>query len=223
MLSPWFFGSSGPAVKELSAPERLLVFLLLLVVFYPAAWLAFRAVNPIYHKAVVSAAQSYSNVADRPVTFRIVGERTFYRCYVAPAFEADLDPTPIFSNFPFLLALILVVPGMRPKKRGLVLCLAMSFLFLSHAAFLMVKIEMSLIVGEHPAAGSPAFWNFLDNFFEVYGKTFFPVLLWLAPSLPYMLGKIDSTRAQGSKVSAPRNAPCPCGSGKKFKHCCGKA
>ena len=24
------------------------------------------------------------------------------------------------------------------------------------------------------------------------------------------------------KEKVPRNAPCPCGSGKKFKHCCGK-
>ena len=23
-------------------------------------------------------------------------------------------------------------------------------------------------------------------------------------------------------VSTPKNAPCPCGSGKKYKHCCGK-
>jgi uncharacterized protein len=32
------------------------------------------------------------------------------------------------------------------------------------------------------------------------------------------------TQSQGSRKKAPgRNAPCPCGSGKKYKHCCGKS
>ncbi|MBU4286455.1 MAG: SEC-C domain-containing protein, partial [Verrucomicrobia bacterium] len=25
------------------------------------------------------------------------------------------------------------------------------------------------------------------------------------------------------KSQTPRNAPCPCGSGKKYKHCCGSS
>ena len=31
-----------------------------------------------------------------------------------------------------------------------------------------------------------------------------------------------SPMKQGNTVKASRNAPCPCGSGKKFKHCCGR-
>lgn len=34
-------------------------------------------------------------------------------------------------------------------------------------------------------------------------------------------GKVDTFRRQAPKVG--RNDPCPCGSGKKFKRCCGKA
>jgi len=30
----------------------------------------------------------------------------------------------------------------------------------------------------------------------------------------------DTSKSENKKV--PRNAKCPCGSGKKFKHCCGK-
>jgi len=31
-----------------------------------------------------------------------------------------------------------------------------------------------------------------------------------------------SKPTQSASVKAPRNAPCPCGSGRKYKHCCGK-
>jgi preprotein translocase subunit SecA len=32
--------------------------------------------------------------------------------------------------------------------------------------------------------------------------------------------KIETVRREGKKVG--RNDPCPCGSGKKYKKCCGK-
>ena len=32
--------------------------------------------------------------------------------------------------------------------------------------------------------------------------------------------KINQSAIKTKKIS--RNAPCPCGSGKKYKHCCGK-
>ena len=34
-------------------------------------------------------------------------------------------------------------------------------------------------------------------------------------------GKVETFRRETPKIG--RNAPCPCGSGKKFKRCCGKA
>ena len=35
----------------------------------------------------------------------------------------------------------------------------------------------------------------------------------------------SSVKRQPQRVAKkiPRNAPCPCGSGKKYKHCCGKS
>jgi preprotein translocase subunit SecA len=32
----------------------------------------------------------------------------------------------------------------------------------------------------------------------------------------------EASRAEKSKVKVGRNDPCPCGSGKKYKHCCGR-
>ena len=36
----------------------------------------------------------------------------------------------------------------------------------------------------------------------------------------YKEQKLSTTVVKGKKIG--RNDPCPCGSGKKYKHCCGK-
>lgn len=38
----------------------------------------------------------------------------------------------------------------------------------------------------------------------------------------YLDGKVKSIAKVGAQVNQGKNAPCPCGSGKKFKRCCGK-
>lgn len=39
----------------------------------------------------------------------------------------------------------------------------------------------------------------------------------------YLDGMVKSVGKVGQQVNQGKNAPCPCGSGKKFKRCCGKA
>lgn len=38
----------------------------------------------------------------------------------------------------------------------------------------------------------------------------------------YLDGKVKSIGKVGAQVNQGKNAPCPCGSGKKYKRCCGK-
>lgn len=38
----------------------------------------------------------------------------------------------------------------------------------------------------------------------------------------YLDGTIKSIAKAGQQINSGKNAPCPCGSGKKFKRCCGK-
>lgn len=38
--------------------------------------------------------------------------------------------------------------------------------------------------------------------------------------LPYRKSQIETMTQQAASGKIGRNAPCPCGSGKKFKHCC---
>lgn len=39
----------------------------------------------------------------------------------------------------------------------------------------------------------------------------------------YLDGMVKSVGKVGQQVNQGKNAPCPCGSGKKFKRCCGKS
>lgn len=38
----------------------------------------------------------------------------------------------------------------------------------------------------------------------------------------YLDGQVDTSTQASPEVKIGRNAPCPCGSGKKYKHCCGR-
>lgn len=68
------------------------------------------------------------------------------------------------------------------------------------------------------------------EFLAVAGEYFFkkaPVMKEKHPELYTMLEmmfhqKMNTRKLQLKKIDVGRNAPCPCGSGKKYKYCCGK-
>jgi hypothetical protein len=99
--------------------------------------------------------------------------------------------------------------------------IALLLLSITHILFLVTKVEMTLIEAGHPLAGGAVFWTFWDDFFEIVGRVFFPVIIWLLLGLNFMLGDVEQPRAQGSEKQG-RNQPCLCGSGKKNKYCCGR-
>ncbi len=93
-------------------------------------------------------------------------------------------------------------------------------LYLTHLGFLVIKVQLAAL-GPSASAGA-GLWQLADDFFEISGKVFFPVLIWLVLALPYMLGATDRRRKEKVKQHVPgRNDPCPCGSGRKYKFCCG--
>ena len=155
------------------------------------------------------------------MSFSRQGSEIAFRTFVRPAFEANLSPQGIYANSLFLVTLILATPGMRWQRRAWSLLLGMGILYLTHVAFLVTKVEITLIAAKHPLSGSSAFWESLDNFQEITGKALWPVVIWLLAALPYMLGKVDRVQTRDRIKGADRNAPCPCGSGRKYKHCCG--
>jgi uncharacterized protein YecA (UPF0149 family) len=48
------------------------------------------------------------------------------------------------------------------------------------------------------------------------------VAIWLLLGLNFMLGDVERIHKVRRSLKLGRNQPCPCGSGKKFKRCCGR-
>lgn len=221
MLWRWFTGSIGSEEKRPPSAERLLVFTLLVVFFFGAVWLGFQQVQPLYRGLLASGAEFYFALEGKQFHFTLSGPDILFRCYNAPAFEATIEASDLYANIVLLSALLLATPGMRPKRRCLALGLGLTLLCLSHIAFLISKVEITLLETKHPLAGIESFWKFWDDFFEIMGKEFFPILIWLPLGTKYMLGVSDPPLLPSGGRAVGRNTPCPCGSGKKYKVCCG--
>ncbi|MGI8782698.1 MAG: YecA family protein [Acidobacteriota bacterium] len=185
-------------------------------------WLTFRQIQPLYGSLLSAGPEFYFGLAGKKFQFGLSGRDILFRCYDAPAFEATIESAGLYANIMLLSALLLATPGMRWKKRFLVLGLGLALLSLSHIAFVITKVEITLIAAKHPLAGIESFWRFWDDFFEVMGKEFFPILIWLLLGLRYMLGASDKLLVRSGMLAVGRNARCPCGSGRKYKVCCGR-
>jgi hypothetical protein len=127
-------------------------------------------------------------------------------------------------GLPVLAALILATPGWRSRTRARALALGLALLSLTQVASLLVNVEFwqQMPVNIRPA---PVFYlpghsptrlpvaSALYYFFEIIGRSFFVLVVYVA-----VLGLRETPRAARD---AGRNAACPCGSGRKFKRCCG--
>ncbi|HSR69425.1 MAG TPA: SEC-C metal-binding domain-containing protein [Acidobacteriota bacterium] len=200
-----------------------MAFLIFLVLGYGLVWLILYPLRPVYQNALGAGAEAYYRLEGSGFQFWSVDDRVYFRAYRAPIFEAQITPRAIYTNLPFLITLILITPGLSLRRRLVYLGVGTALLYLSHVIFMVTKVEVVLISAEYPNAGNPSLWHFADNFLEVTGKTFFPILIWLGLCLPYMLGVVDRKDRPLPDAKVGRNDPCPCGSGKKFKNCCGQA
>ena len=192
-----------------------------MLILLGAGWLFLPLLETVYIRMLALGGKVYYSFEGKGLDFSVHGLEIFFQSRARPRFEANLSPEAIYSNIVILMALVLPTPGMRVKKRTAVVAGALGLLYLSHIAFLVTKVEVTLVTVDHPLAGTAWLWTTVDNAFEIVGKAFFPILIWLALTLPYMMGFVDPLPTAGQDRPTGRNDPCPCGSGKKFKYCCG--
>ena len=206
-----------------SVPKHLAGFLGRLLLLYGFIWLLFAFLGaPVYRHLLATGCGIYYQIEGKALSFETDDWRIVFRSDRNPQFEAQLNPEGVYANTVFLIALVLATPGMRMGRRLQRLGIALLFLFTTHLLFLVTKLEGSLIQAGHPLAGSAAFWTFWDDFFEIVGRVFFPVVIWLFLGLKFMLGEVEKPSVRGSGRQG-RNQPCLCGSGKKYKYCCGRS
>ncbi len=221
VLVDWFAPVPGGPTTTLSVRNRLLLFLLLVVLSFGMAWLVFDILQDALTVVMAQTVQVIASLASYPIRFWANGQEVYFEITHGKRFQAWLDTRPMFSNLPLILSLIGVTPGLLWRRRLAYVLSGAALLFFTHFCFLYVKVQVVLITANHIDAGSPALWQTLDDLFEVTGKTFFPIFIWLLVAFPYMLGAIDVRKAKEPSAQ-PRNALCSCGSGKKYKKCCGR-
>jgi len=127
-------------------------------------------------------------------------------------------------GLPVLAALILATPGWSGGTRVRALGWGLGLLTITQIASMLVSVDFwqqmpvtvqgpAFYLSGHSARRLQVI-SAIYYFFEIMGRGFFVLMLYVA-----LLGFLETRRAAGRGVG--RNAKCPCGSGRKFKHCCG--
>jgi hypothetical protein len=142
--------------------------------------------------------------------------------------SAKFETNQVHRNVPLLLALFLATPGLLRGRHMKALVIAFGVLFVWHAGYVTFVIhrlaaQMALaaeVAAQSGAARAPVQTRLP---FEVFLRLFIPQLLpfVLWAGLVHFRHPTSLASAPASVVTAGRNDPCPCGSGKKYKRCCG--
>lgn len=116
-----------------------------------------------------------------------------------------------------LYSLLLAWPGLSIRERLKTFLISIPLLIASQ----LIDIPFDIISriekpwGVHsPVEKFREFWNYLLN---NGGRQFLAVIVFLIS-----MASVRLIRPSRVKTPVGRNDPCPCGSGKKFKKCCGK-
>lgn len=190
------------------------------LLFYGPAWWIFSETAPVYRRLLAEGLEWSSTVRGKPIEARLSGAEIVFRTRERPFLEGTVTTTAVDSGVPLLIALILATPGLFLIPRVNRLAAGILLMAATHVAFLAVKTEVTYLAADHPWAGPRALWNAADNCFEITGKLFLPIVIWLFLAFPVLFGAGITPPKPLERTG--RNDPCPCGSGKKFKRCCGR-
>ena len=198
------------------------LFLLFVLILLGAGWLFLPLLDSLYIRMLAVGGEVYYSLEGKNLDFSVRGSEIFFQSRARPRFEANLSPEAIYSQHSHFDGAGLAYPRnaleeacSRSGSR------ARASLPFPRCVFLSQRWKLPWSRWITPLPGAAWLWKALDNAFEIVGKAFFPILIWMALTLPYMMGLVDPVPTTGKDRPTGRNDPCPCGSGKKFKYCCG--
>jgi hypothetical protein len=114
-----------------------------------------------------------------------------------------------------VFSLLLSWPPFSLRERGLGILISTP-LIIGAASLDIPVFFISQIEGAFPTGSlSEQIRVILNNFFSNGGRQFLALLVTIGTA-----GIIGLTRIQGVNTKTGPNHPCPCGSGRKYKHCC---
>lgn len=198
--------------------DKLLIFAGKLLLFLVLATLLFAFLVPKYNWLVVQASNRLIALLEHPYQRTLLkaeggNTRVFSRHLgseevITPIREFNYE---LYYNLVLLLALFLATPNLRALKRIKLTLIALGAIFVFHVVDLTV-IARSVRVFQAELL-----------LFHVFVKPAVPVLLWGLLTFRYWLPLPKAVMNPDLKsAKAGPNDPCPCGSGKKYKYCCGR-
>lgn len=190
---------------------QLLGFLLVSILVYP--WLA-----PLYQRAVVTTASPFLGSRTRIELTEDGGLRYLDRSPLGAERQTvsfDSEGLKLNTlNLIILPSLLLATPvawGQRLRLLGL----GLAILFALQVISALLWAPTSRCLGRDPN-DLLCSWLFYSM---ITGGQAYSVIIWGLLAWRHFL---PSRSSPPGGVQARRNDPCPCGSGKKFKHCCGR-
>ena len=231
-------GSSGLAAFARSLKATWPRTLLTLLVCLLASALAWAALAPVYAAGLAAIGRALTPLLEPSPDARYVvdGARVLVQRPTWLPRQQRTAPLnwPVWvgaANYglPLLAALIVAAPGWSWRRRGRSLVIGLGLLTLTQVVFFVVTViatQQSPVMSPdgmiQPAGHSPIkqpIFYALYYFFDEMGRAFFALLIFLG------LIVFGRERTDTAPVPVPRrigrNAPCPCGSGLKYKRCCG--
>jgi hypothetical protein len=116
-----------------------------------------------------------------------------------------------------VFSLLVSWPGISLRQRFFAFLLSLPLIFLIAIVDIPILFicSIKMILSDDTVGGQmSSFWrHFMNN----GGRQFLAVIAFAVAIAPFYL---KGAGALPSAVKVGRNDPCPCGSGKKYKHCC---
>lgn len=215
---------------------RLLVAAVVLyVAFLPLWWLALDAITWV----AAATADLIYHFFNPAVT--INADAKIARVYVAlpemvaagePPFQLSLRMDSVTYGLPMLAALVAVTraDAWTAKLRGLAAGLAAMLLLTVPVVMLWAKLaslqleeRLAPSVGGATSSGGGAGVVYYAFHGYAFSQPVVAIAVWLALVMLGVFKAKAATSAPEVKMAVARNAACPCGSGRKYKRCCGRS
>ena len=186
-------------------------------------------IAPLYSAIVFEAANQIFGLERPPIAQVRSASDAFYVNHLnaegtTPVFRFERYGT--FFNVILLAALLLAAPIRSWRERLKRSAIGISLLAAVHIAFVFVYVKAQFVnLGLIAVSSGTAYaYNWLAVLLGALGEGLFPLLIAAGLSgraWAWALGLRFPLKTRPQVVR--RNDPCPCGSGRKYKHCCGRS
>lgn len=213
-------------------PSKLLARCALFVLAYGAAFVVWTPLNlqrPLWLEPLAFGSRVAARLIERPAltgeveihegSFRV----TSVQLRNIGAYQFGIKTSTFTNVVPILLALAIVAPALRLVQRARLALFCLTVLYAINVLALTCLIE-----GTYPGlerigeTGALATQLPLGAVYAAVDKALGSYIAVLAMIFViFGAGFIATVKPEPEAPSGDRNAPCPCGSGRKLKQCCG--